>query len=328
MAFPQVAILSSPWCAHNKKYMPLIRAVVANSKNIFHFELDEDATIPEALTQFSRTKPALLIINGGDATIHTALNFLKNSKLFDDMPVLAVLATGRANKLAHDLGSDRRPHKVLEQLINMAQVGGMEDHIVKQHLIKLDTADGRDPYYGVYLKAGVLEAQVAHYKHKFDIAMLPNLLVSVLAHAMVFIRAMGRGYKNKANKIGFVPHSRIRLRGAGEVKCHLFAMLVTTLAILPSGRQPFGRFGKGSMGFAAAEYGFFSAFRAMYGLMTNNIGKKSIVGIHTRRSGEIIMNGATSITLDGELINVDPEVEIIINGDETLDFIGFKKPKA
>ena len=40
------------------------------------------------------------------------------------------------------------------------------------------------------------------------------------------------------------------------------------------------------------------------------------------------MNGATSITLDGELINVDPEVEITINGDEVLDFIGFKEPKA
>jgi hypothetical protein len=328
MALPQVAILSNPWCAHNKKYMPLIRTVVARSKNIFHFELDEDATIPEALEQFSRTKPTLLIINGGDGTIHTALNFLINSKLFVEMPVLAVLATGRANKLAHDLGSDSSPYKVLEKLIKLAQVDSMDERIVEKSLIKLEVADGRDPFYGVYLKAGALEGQVAHYKAKFKSALLPKRLVSFFAHAMVFIRALGNSYKNKDSNVGYTPKSRIRLRGAGEVKIHLFAMLVTTLSILPSGRMPFGRFGNGSMGFAAVEYGFLSGWRAMVGLMFNKIGKKSILGIHTRRSGEIIMNGVRTITLDGEHIIVDPEADITINGDTTLKFISFKEPKA
>lgn len=327
MALPQVAILSNPWCAHNKKYMPLIRTAVAKSKNIFHFELDEDATIPEALTQFSRTKPALLIINGGDTTIHTTLNFLLNSKLFETKPVIAVLATGRANKLAHDLGSAGSPYKVLDKLIQIAQIEGMDEHIIKKHLIKLDPADGRDPYYGVYLKAGALEGQVAHYKRKFNSVVLPNFLTSTLAHVMVFIRAMGSGYKNQANKVAYVPKSRIQLRGAGEVKAHLFAMLVSTLRVLPSGRKPFGRFGKGEMGFGAVEYGFFSGLRAMFGLLFNNIGKKSIVGIHTRRTNDIIMDGARTITLDGELIEVDPALDININAEETLDFISFKQPK-
>lgn len=332
MARPQVAILSNPRCAHNKKYMPLIRSVVAKSKNIFHFELDEDATIPEALTQFSRTKPALLIINGGDTTIHTSLNFLMNSGTFETMPVLAVLATGRANKLAHDLGLAGSPSKVLERLIHIAQIEGMETHTIEKPVIKLDTADGRSPFYGVYFKGGALVGQLAHAKDKLKGLPLPKFIISRLAYVRVLLRTLGRGYKSKNNVVGYVPQGRIRLRGAGEVSGRFISLLATTLNKLPSRRKPFGRFGKGHMGFSAVDYGFMSSLRAVKALFLNKIGKVSMEGVHTRRSSEIIITGARAVTLDGEYIDIDPEKEITLNADGTISFIYFEKkgfkPKA
>ena len=327
MALPQVAILSSPRCAHNKKFMPLMRAKIAKSKNIFHFELDTDTAIPEALSQFARTKPALLIINGGDTTIHTTLNHLKNKNLFAEMPVLAVLASGKANKLAHDLGLGGKPVKVLEKLIHLAQVEGMDSHITQKNLIKLEVSDNPTPYYGVYFKAGAVVEQVSHFKSALMGLKLPKFLAAFFAYFWVLILSLGRNGKRHKDKVSYVAKCKIMLKGAGELSGHCFTLLATTLDKLPSGRTPFGRFGKGYIGFLVVEYGFMSGLRAIKGLAQDRLGRVSILGVDTRRSNELSITGLRKVSLDGEFIEIAEGASLVLNGTESLPFINLRNSK-
>ncbi|MDO9490573.1 MAG: diacylglycerol kinase, partial [Sphingomonadaceae bacterium] len=61
-----VALLSNPRSTGNRAMLPRIRDFVAANPNIFHFEVEDVAEIPEALDTIARVKPVVLVINGGD----------------------------------------------------------------------------------------------------------------------------------------------------------------------------------------------------------------------------------------------------------------------
>jgi len=63
-----IALISNPRSTGNIALLPEIRAFIAANQNIYHYEIDDVAQVPEALRQIARIEPDILAINGGDGT--------------------------------------------------------------------------------------------------------------------------------------------------------------------------------------------------------------------------------------------------------------------
>ena len=115
-----VALLSNPRSTGNKALLPRIRSFVAQHPNIFHYEMESVAEVPDALEMISRVKPAVLVINGGDGTVQAALTELYHGGHFQgSSPPVAVLPNGKTNLIALDLGATGDPLRALKQILDI-----------------------------------------------------------------------------------------------------------------------------------------------------------------------------------------------------------------
>ena len=71
-----VALLSNPNSTGNRSLLPAVRTYCAKNPDIFHYEVEEMGQIAKALEMIARVKPKVLVINGGDGTVQSALTEL------------------------------------------------------------------------------------------------------------------------------------------------------------------------------------------------------------------------------------------------------------
>ena len=132
-----VALLSNPKSTGNRRLLPRIRSFCANNADIFHYEVESIEQIGRAMQTIARVQPAVIVINGGDGTVQTALTELYQGGYFDGaVPPVAVLPNGKTNLIALDLGIRGDPIKALERIVQIAKTG-TKDHVVARELIAL-----------------------------------------------------------------------------------------------------------------------------------------------------------------------------------------------
>jgi hypothetical protein len=93
----RVALLSNPQRAGSLAELPRIRAFCAEHPHVFHYEVEEEAQVAEAMRSIARVRPTLLAINGGKSTIEAALGELKQFGAAP--PPVEVIADGKVDTL-------------------------------------------------------------------------------------------------------------------------------------------------------------------------------------------------------------------------------------
>ncbi|NVJ69774.1 MAG: acylglycerol kinase family protein [Alphaproteobacteria bacterium] len=318
---PLIGIISNPLSTTNSARIDSIRRVVDESANVVHFELNGIESIDEALALFARANPAVLIVNGGDGTIGAVLASILHRNPFSVIPPIAFLPGGKTNMTAADLGFKGKPEKVLRRLIQITKEGGIADRLVKKNLIEMDLGDGEPPRVGTFFgSAGVVKGIHWCRDHAYDAGM-PNGLAHVMAIGKLMLSAFGIG---KDKRLMVSDPMTVTIPGGGRLTGEFASVTSTTLDRLLLGMRPYSREGKGGLRFSAVEAGGGNVFRAMKGLMTGAFGKKTIVGVHTRRADEVRIDGSDPVTLDGEIYYPSPGKEIILRGNRALTFVSLK----
>ena len=92
-----VALLSNPKSTGNRQLLPRVRSYCAGNQDIFHYEVECVEQIGRAMQMIAHVKPAVLVINGGDGTVQTALTELYQGHYFEGAspPPVAVLPMAR-----------------------------------------------------------------------------------------------------------------------------------------------------------------------------------------------------------------------------------------
>ena len=140
-----VALLSNPKSTGNRQLLPRVRSYCAGNQDIFHYEVECVEQIGRAMQMIAHVKPAVLVINGGDGTVQTALTELYQGHYFEGAspPPVAVLPNGKTNLIALDLGIRGDPIKALEQIVAIAREG-VQGHVVARELI--DRPEQSEPW--------------------------------------------------------------------------------------------------------------------------------------------------------------------------------------
>lgn len=183
------------------------------------------------LEAFARDGLDLLIIDGGDGTVRDVISLLPHT-FGEDLPLLAVLPSGKTNVLAIDLGTpdDWR----LEEALIAARRS--EPMIKSRPPLRVSWADERPCLQGFFFGVGapVKATSLAQKAHK--IGVFHNLAVG-LTILSASLGALFGGARDEWRE--GVP-AKLVLDGENQPGGDRFAVVATALKRLPFGLKPFG----------------------------------------------------------------------------------------
>ncbi len=316
-----VALLSNPHSTGNRSLLPKVRCFCARNSDVFHYEVEEISQIAKALEMIARVKPKVLIINGGDGTVQSALTELYHGGHFDGTPPpVAVLPNGKTNLIALDLGSEGDPIVALERILELAK-GDLAEHVVVRELIALsDGSEGAKPVLGMFLGGAGLAETILYCRHKIYPLGLPNGFSHFIAAiAVVFSLIFGL----TAN---FLPPRsepvRISFLRKNELQGIFSVLIVTTLEKLLLGGKTNSSGKLGQLKFMAVDHKPWSLLRAFYASIFGTLGHHAVQGIHLEQGDEIrIDSKRSSVVLDGEVFEANTLRPIILRSTAPVPFL-------
>ena len=320
MPVAQVAIISNPGSTRNLDRINRIRRVVEQSRNIVHYELNGVASIPDALAIFAKTNPDVIAISGGDGTVQAVLGELMNNSPFIKIPPIAILPSGKTNMIAVDLGFKGKPEKMLKKLIKATQNGKLEKRLADIPLIEVNYEKGAAPLYGMFFGGAAIVNGILYCRDK----IYPLGMGSVASHAMAISALVGAAMGGPTSENEALKTEPLQLDVNGDhYDGRYMALVVTTLNRLLLRAKPYGRKGKGGLGFSMIEHKPKSVLRAFFNLIIGRLGKADIEGVVAGRSDDMVLHGPNPFTLDGEIYTPDEGQIVHLKSSVPVTFVRF-----
>jgi hypothetical protein len=296
-----VALLSNPNSTGNRSLLPAVRCFCARNPDIFHYEVEEMGQIAKALEMIARVKPKVLVINGGDGTVQSALTELYHGGHFEgDPPPVAVLPNGKTNLIALDLGSEGDPLVALERIVEMAK-SDMTEHIV------------------VLGGAGLAET-ILYCRHKIYPLGLPNGLshfltaIAVMFSAIFGLKADFLPQRAKPVSISFIRK--------GELQGIFSVLIVTTLEKLLLGGQTGPTKQRGLMKFLAVDQRPWAMLKMITASLLGRLGSGPMDGVHFQQGDVIRIDSVkSSVVLDGEVFEANSSRPIVLRSTPPVPFL-------
>ena len=321
----RVALLSNPRSTGNRSLLPRIRSFCAEHKDIFHYEVEDVEQIGAALRTIARVKPKVLVINGGDGTVQTALTEIFNGGHFGDSktgggpPPVAVLPNGKTNLIAIDLGADRDPIAALERVLELAR-SDLAPHIVSRELISLSGGSlAQAPVLGMFLGGAGLADTMLFCRNKIYPLGLPNGLSHLLAAFAVVTSIL---FKAK-----FLPPRptpiKVSILRQGHMQGRFAFMMVTTLSrLLLKTNVPATGASRGALQLLIIERSPMAVIQALGAAMFGRLGRLKAAGVHLERGDEIRIEGDhSSVILDGEMFETSRGFPIVLTQTAPVPFL-------
>jgi hypothetical protein len=315
-----VALLSNPHSTGNRQSLPRVRTYCASNPDIFHYEVEHVEQIGRALQTIARVEPSVIVINGGDGTVQTALTELYQGEHFKEkVPPIAVLPNGKTNLIALDLGIHGDPIKALERIVGIAKTG-LDDHVVARELIAL--SDGRDesrPVLGMFLGGAGLADIILYCRNRIYPLGLSNNLSHVITAVVVLFWVLF-GLRGKYMPPATRPVS-ISLVRDGQIAGRFAVLIVTTLERLLLNARP-GNGQVGHLKLMAVDQRPSAILRALYASLLGRFGTRRMEGIHIEQGDMIRIEGdRSSVILDGELFEAKDGNPIVLTSTAPVPFL-------
>jgi diacylglycerol kinase family enzyme len=316
-----VALLSNPNSTGNRSLLPAVRTYCAKNPDIFHYEVEEMDQIAKALEMIARVKPKVLVINGGDGTVQSALTELYHGGHFEGTPPpVAVLPNGKTNLIALDLGVEGDPLEALAQIMEAAK-GDLSEHIIVRELIALsDDSEGARPVLGMFLGGAGLAETILYCRHKIYPLGLPNGLshfltaIAVIFSTFVGVKASFLPARSKPVSISFIRN--------GELQGTFAVLIVTTLEKLLLGGQAGNSKQRGLMKFLAVDQAPMAMLKMMAASLRGKLGQTAMTGVHFQQGDVIrIDSEQSSVVLDGEVFEVYLGSPIVLRSTPPVSFL-------
>ena len=277
--------------------------------------------IAKALEMIARVKPKVLVINGGDGTVQSALTELYHGGHFEGTPPpVAVLPNGKTNLIALDLGVEGDPLEALAQIMEAAK-GDLSEHIIVRELIALsDDSEGARPVLGMFLGGAGLAETILYCRHKIYPLGLPNGLSHFLtAIALIFstfvgVKASFLPARSKPVSISFIRN--------GELQGTFAVLIVTTLEKLLLGGQAGNSKQRGLMKFLAVDQAPMAMLKMMAASLRGKLGQTAMTGVHFQQGDVIrIDSEQSSVVLDGEVFEAYLGSPIVLRSTPPVPFL-------
>ncbi len=158
-----VGILSNPQSGRMKNTILRIRRISTQIEGGIYREASDKNGFETVLDEFGQCQLDLLVIIGGDGTIHAILSYIFSNQVFSSMPMMAVIPAGTTNMTAKDLHASGKPDKVFSRLVEKLSVPGPYP-CIKRSVLRIKNGDDK-PVFGLFFGAGII-ADSVKYSHR------------------------------------------------------------------------------------------------------------------------------------------------------------------
>ena len=149
-----LGVVSNPLSRRNRNGgIQRVRNMLAGYPRVPHREATDPQEIRSAVEALVSHGVDIIAINGGDGTVQASLTALFSPAPLGQVPLLAVLAGGRTNMIARDIGSTRDPLRALRRLLTWERQSHAAEVLVERPVLRLEHGS-HPPLLGMFFGAG------------------------------------------------------------------------------------------------------------------------------------------------------------------------------
>ena len=229
-------MLSNPLSQRNRDGMANIAAVLASHPKVRHVVFEPGMDLQALLADLAGWDCELIVLNSGDGLVHALLGALFLGKAFATPPPLALLPRGMTNMTAADVGLGGRNAATLRRLLDVAERGEIERHLVRRRVLKVEYDPNRPGERGMFFGAAGVYDGIHLCTGSIHTRGLTGSWASTSTIVAILARALWRGAE--ATGIGG-DEIGASIDGGPWTNGRRALVLATTLDRLVLGTRPF-----------------------------------------------------------------------------------------
>jgi hypothetical protein len=234
------------------------------------------------------------------------------------MPKLSVLAAGKTNCIAADVGILGPPAASLKRLIERAEAGKAGE-LIERPVLTLDLRDDGPPIHGFLLGAIAFYQGTIQFRPKVTGLGLQPGLQSLVGIALSVWRTLRYGPGPKSGFTG--ERVEVKVDGAARPPEELFVIVATTLKQILPGIRPFWGDGPGRMQLTTVAHPPHRLLRAIWPALRGKPRRwMEQAGYCSRRAERLEVEMNSPIVFDGEIFETDGGPGIRLSVGPTLAF--------
>ena len=288
-----IGILCNPASGRIKRCLEELKLMLNTVPAAVYHEAVTADEIHKAIELLSERQVNILILIGGDGTVHTALTCLFRD-WGDSRPVVAVIPGGTTNMTALDLGMRKKPLDYIPLL-----AAGVE----APHSLNLTTRDvleikhgDNTRLFGMFFGCGLIPHGVEYFHETIG----KSGVTSELSGGLVMLKyVLGLLFRPGTRPVTPVTI----IRGGGNIDYnYCLVAFITTLDRLLLGIRPYRRIEKGRLFFTIINNNMKSVWGSVLSLLAGKGGVNT--GEYIKRKGDridLLIDG--KFIVDGELYN-------------------------
>jgi diacylglycerol kinase (ATP) len=294
-------VLSNPLSGGNRKGLRPIKEILSSYPQTLHCEVHTLADVLSAMADFARREVNLVIVNGGDGTVHGALTALFSTRSFGTPPLIAVLRAGTTSMIGGDVGLAGSPRHGLRKLLHWVAKREGHPEILSRHVMSVSGPTLENPLCGTFLGAGSIYEGIRFFHRRVNTPGIRGELGPAVT-LMVFLLSLLR----RQSKLLSTVSVEASLDGQPPEEKTWLMLLVTTLERLFLGMRPFWGNGEGGIHFTAITEHPLCFWRSLPYLLRGRKGPhvNPDNGFFSQKISEGRLSLAGGFTLDGELYHL------------------------
>lgn len=316
----KVGVIVNPRSHKNRSRLSSITDLLVRHPDVPHVILKDVGTISDDLRVFSQQGVDIVAVAGGDGTVQLVLNGLLQKKCFDTPPLLAILACGRTNMTAADIGVKGRGVRGLARLLAAAANENLDKFVVERRILCVENVKGLPPQYGMFFGGAGIWRAIEYTRRKVHPLDMGADATSALTFVRLFIHwlLLGKGGDD------LFRGDDIEITIDGEclgVRSSLI-VLATTLDKLLLGSRPFWNIGDGDFAFTQFAHPVYRLGRHTWRLLFGSA-ERYLPAEHYLSTGadRIQLKMKCKFTLDGAELEPDESVPLVLTADRKMGFV-------
>ncbi|GJL71495.1 MAG: diacylglycerol kinase [Nitrosomonas sp.] len=152
----RTGILFNPLGGQARKRKKAIKQMLTVIPHAIYQEATNWPEFKASINSLLQAEINLLVIIGGDGTIHAILDLLFTARSPEKWPILAIIAGGTTNMTSLELGIRGKPERALQQLSNLlSQSQSLTSSLVRRPVLCIEQT-GTKKNYGLFFGAGLI----------------------------------------------------------------------------------------------------------------------------------------------------------------------------
>ena len=304
----RVGVLTNPRSGGNKKGLSEIRSLLAKHPDVLHREEFTPEGISDALSDFSKNGVEMVVINGGDGTVHAALTTIGRGDAFSKPPLLALLCAGTTSMLPRDVGIKGPSVEALSQVLRWARSTDEKLGLLPRHVLEVKRGAGQPPLFGMFFGAGAITQGIKLFHRGVN----PMGWRGEIMPGLTLLRMLVAILRKDHSKVPPLL-ARARLDNQPSKESATLLVLISTLERLFLGMRPYWGEEGGPLHYTAINSDSKKLFRVLPSLFSrqNNRYATPENGYISHNLNEVELEMDRDFTLDGELYESGQEPVVI-----------------